>query len=97
LYGFLSICIACDKEEAMDKTSDLVFSESPFPLNGITAKFSKDIAYDTKQRTQFDIGLPDSNTPTGLVIYAHGAGFTSGDRDFVYSVQSGGAWDFQQT
>jgi hypothetical protein len=52
LYGFLIICFACDKEEAIDKTSDLVFSESPFSLNGVTARFSKDIAYDTKQRTQ---------------------------------------------
>lgn len=86
--------IACDKEDSVDKTSDLVFSESPFPLNGIAAKFSKDIAYDTKQRTQFDIWLPDSNTPTGLVIYTHGGGFSSGDKDFVYSVQQGGAWDF---
>jgi acetyl esterase/lipase len=94
LYGLLSVCIACDKEEPIDMTSDLVFSESPFSLSGITAKFSKDIAYDTKARTQFDIWLPDSNTPTGLVIYTHGGGFTSGDKDFVYSVQSGGAWDF---
>lgn len=86
--------IACDKEDSVDKTSDLVFSESPFPLNGIAAKFSKDIAYDSKQRTQFDIWLPDSNTPTGLVIYTHGGGFSSGDKDFVYSVQQGGAWDF---
>jgi acetyl esterase/lipase len=28
------------------------------------------------------------------VIYVHGGGFTSGDKDFVYTVQSGGAWDF---
>lgn len=86
---------ACDSEDAaVAKTSDLVFSESPFPLNGIPAKFSKDIAYDTKQRTQFDIWLPDSDTPTGLVIYTHGGGFSSGDKDFVYSAQQGGAWDF---
>lgn len=85
---------ACDKEDSIDKASDLIFSESPFPLNGIAAKFSKDIAYDNKQRTQFDIWLPDSNTPTGLVIYTHGGGFSSGDKDFVYSAQQGGAWDF---
>lgn len=85
---------ACDQDDSIDKTSPLVFSESPVPLNGIAAKFSKDIAYDTKQRTQFDIWLPDSNTPTGLVIYTHGGGFSSGDKDFVYAVQQGGAWDF---
>ncbi len=85
---------ACDKEDPVDKSSDLVFSESPFPLNGVSAKFSKDIAYDTKQRTQFDIWLPESSTPTGLVIYTHGGGFSSGDKDFVYAAQQGGAWDF---
>jgi pimeloyl-ACP methyl ester carboxylesterase len=86
--------IGCDKEDPADKTSDLVFSDSPFPLNGVAAKFSKDIAYDNKQRTQFDIWLPDSDTPTGLVIYTHGGGFSSGDKDFVYTAQQGGAWDF---
>ncbi len=85
---------SCDKDESMDKTSPLVFSASPFPLNGIEARFSKDIAYDTKERTQFDIWLPESTTPIALVIYTHGGGFTSGDKDFVYAVQQGGAWDF---
>jgi para-nitrobenzyl esterase len=85
---------ACDQEDSVDATSDLVFSESPFPLNGVAAKFSKDIIYDNKQRTQFDIWLPDASTPTGLVIYTHGGGFSSGDKDFVYSAQQGGAWDF---
>jgi acetyl esterase/lipase len=28
------------------------------------------------------------------VIYVHGGGFTSGDKNYVYSVQQGGAWDF---
>jgi acetyl esterase/lipase len=85
---------ACDQEDSVDATSDLVFSESPFPLNGVAAKFSKDIIYDNKQRTQFDIWLPDASTPTGLVIYTHGGGFSSGDKDFVYFAQQGGAWDF---
>ena len=88
------ISTACNNDDPADPSSDLIFSESPFPLNGINAKFSKDIAYDTKERTQFDIWLPNSSTPTGLVIYVHGGGFTSGDKDFVYSIQSGGAWDF---
>jgi len=94
---FLSVLLltmSCDKDDSIDKTSDLVFSESPFPLNGIAAKFSKDISYDNKQRTQFDVWLPNSTTPTGLVIYTHGGGFTSGDKDYVYATQQGGAWDF---
>ena len=92
--SLLLLATSCDKDDSIDKTSDLVFSESPFPLNGIAAKFSKDISYDNKQRTQFDIWLPNSTTPTGLVIYTHGGGFTSGDKDYVYATQQGGAWDF---
>ncbi len=92
----ISFFVACDKNDdnPLTKSSDITFSSSPFDLQGINAKFAKDISYDNKTRTQFDIWLPNSNTPTGLVVYVHGGGFTSGDKDFVYAVQSGGAWDF---
>ncbi|MBS1555038.1 MAG: alpha/beta hydrolase [Bacteroidetes bacterium] len=86
----------CSKndENPVTPSANITFSTSPFDLQGVNAKFAKDIAYDSKDRTQFDIWLPTSNSPTGLVIYVHGGGFTSGDKDFVYTVQSGGAWDF---
>lgn len=96
-FFFLVIMsFGCGKKEDTQVTpiSNITYSNSPFDLQGVNAKFAKDIAYDSKTRTQFDIWLPNSNTPTGLVIYVHGGGFTSGDKDFVYSVQSGGAWDF---
>jgi hypothetical protein len=91
-----SFFFSCEKnaDNPVTPISNITFSDSPFDLQGINAKFAKDIAYDNKARTQFDIWLPNSNTPTGLVIYVHGGGFTSGDKDFVYTVQSGGAWDF---
>jgi alpha/beta hydrolase fold len=92
----ISFTFSCGKNEdnPVDPGSNITFSESPFDLQGVNSKFAKDIAYDSKDRTQFDIWIPDSNAPTGLVIYTHGGGFTSGDKDFVYSIQSGGAWDF---
>lgn len=88
--------VSCTKNEENQviPVSNITFSNSPFDLQGVNAKFAKDIDYDNKARTQFDIWLPNSNTPTGLVIYVHGGGFTSGDKDFVYAIQSGGAWDF---
>jgi acetyl esterase/lipase len=88
--------LSCSKndENQITPSSNITFSISPFDLQGVDAKFAKDIDYDNKERTQFDIWLPNSGTPTGLVIYVHGGGFTSGDKDFVYTVQSGGAWDF---
>lgn len=92
----ISFFFACEKNEnnPVNPISNITFSNSPIDLQGINAKFAKDIAYDNKARTQFDIWLPNSNTTTGLVIYIHGGGFTSGDKDYVYAVQSGGAWDF---
>lgn len=88
--------IGCSKKQdtAVTTATNISYSSSPFDLQGINAKFAKDIAYDNKPRTKFDIWIPNSSTPTGLVIYVHGGGFTSGDKDFVYTAQSGGAWDF---
>ncbi len=91
----LLLAIGCKKQEDNTITppnTNIAYSNSPFDLQGINAKFAKDIAYDNKARTQFDIWLPNSNNPTGLVIYMHGGGFTSGDKDYVYTAQ--GAWDF---
>lgn len=87
---------SCEKnnENPITPETNITFSESPFDLQGVNAKFAKDILYDTKGRTQLDIWLPDSNEPTGLVMYVHGGGFSSGDKDFVYTAQSGGVWDF---
>ncbi|NOS57467.1 MAG: alpha/beta hydrolase [Cyclobacteriaceae bacterium] len=90
------VTLGCSKSDdnPITPVSNITFSTSPFDLQGVNANFAKDIAYDSKDRTQFDIWLPTSSTPTGLVIYVHGGGFTSGDKDFVYAVQSGGVWDF---
>lgn len=96
LILLVALVISCRENEnkPIESKSNITFSESPINLNGINAKFAKDIQYDTKLRTQFDIWMPASSSPTGLVIYIHGGGFTSGDKDFVYTIQAGGAWDF---
>lgn len=97
MFTLISVFNSCSKDGDTEPQPNpfFEFSESPFDLQGIDAKFAKNIAYDTKARTQFDIWwLPESSTPTGLVIYVHGGGFTSGDKDYVYSAQKGGQWDF---
>lgn len=97
LLALTALLLACEQKDTapvVPNTPNLTFSDSPVDLQGIAANFAKDIAYDSKARTQFDIWLPEAATPTGLVVYVHGGGFTSGDKDFVYTVQSGGAWDF---
>ena len=76
----LPLLFACSKKvenPVVPPSSNIAFSASPVDLQGIHARFAKDIAYDSKARTQFDIWLPASNTPTGLVMYVHGGGFTS--------------------
>jgi acetyl esterase/lipase len=92
-YSFLG-CTKSEDTPPVTTGLNITYSTSPIDLQGINAKFAKDLAYDSKARTQFDIWLPASNTPTGLVIYIHGGGFSSGDKDFVYAARSGGAWDF---
>ena len=83
---------ACDNDQSAILPSDpqaplieLQFSNSPIDLQGIQASFAADIAYDVHDKTKFDIFLPNSATPTGLVIFIHGGGFTGGDKAFIYT------------
>ena len=72
----------------------LNYSASPFELGKVKARFAKDIPYDKKPRTKLDLWLPNSEKPAGLVVYTHGGGFISGDKEYVYSPQKNGKWDF---
>jgi len=85
---FLSIFIllSCNKNENTPPQNDY-----PFDLQGINDEFISNVAYDIYDNTKFDIWLPGSQTPTGLVIYFHGGGFTSGDKSVVYEKDK---WDF---
>ncbi len=64
--------------------TSIEFSVSPIDLQGIDAKFAKDIVYDTKARTKFDIFLPNASQPTAIVIFIHGGGFVSGYKEIAY-------------
>ena len=81
---------ACQQEdpiepnEASEPLVELQFSASPIDLQGVNAQFAHDVPYDQYDKTSFDIFLPESEEPTGLVIFIHGGGFTGGDKAFVY-------------
>lgn len=91
---FLAISCNNHNNEIANPSESITYSTSPIDLQGINARFAKDISYDIKSRTKFDIFIPNSSTPTGLVIYIHGGGFTSGDKEDVYQIKQGGLWDF---
>jgi len=71
--------------ETQDTLIELEFASSPINLQGVDALFAPDIAYDQYDKTTFDIFLPNSSSPTGLVIFIHGGGFTGGDKGFIYN------------
>lgn len=64
---------------------DLVYEVPPIEIDDIDFKFSRNIYYSTNENNDFDIFLPTSNTPTGLVIYYHGGGFRSGSKESIYN------------
>lgn len=93
LYGFiLSVIVSCSDDEPEIVSADdqaplieLEFSHPPIALPGTQALFAADIPYDAYAETTFDIFLPVSAAPTGLVIFIHGGGFTGGDKAFIYT------------
>jgi acetyl esterase/lipase len=51
--------------------------------SGVPATFS-DVKYGPHDRNRFDIWFAQSSTPTPLVLYFHGGGFTSKDKSIIW-------------
>ena len=86
--------VACSNDDPITMEPDadtqnplveLQFTDPPIALQGADAQFAPDIPYDVFDKTKFDIFLPNSESPTGLVIFIHGGGFTGGDKAFLYT------------
>lgn len=67
----------------MEKEITLSEIKEPINANGERATFSNEF-YGNHPRNNFDIWLAKSDTPTPLVIYIHGGGFTGGDKSKYY-------------
>ena len=67
----------------------LQLATPPFTLDAGSAYFVKDAAYGPHVRHRFDIFLPktgyDAQARTPLVIFIHGGGFSSGEKEKAYS------------
>ena len=99
LISSLALLIqSCDKNSAQNgqeiENVTLKFTPTPIALNGIDAKFSKDIYYGQYSENTFDIFMPNSVEPTPLVIYIHGGGFLGGEKEDPYAPMWSGNWDF---
>lgn len=60
-------------------------STPPITLSTQGVTFYSDVSYGPAAANRFDLFLPASDKPTGLVIFIHGGGYQSGDRTQPYS------------
>ena len=63
----------------------LEYSALPEKIQDLDVHFVADLSYDDHERAQFDLILPKSSEPMGLLLYIHGGGFINGDKDRVLS------------
>ncbi|CAI8167648.1 MAG: Uncharacterised protein [Cryomorphaceae bacterium] len=63
---------------------NLMFSSPPPSLEGVNAKFARNIRYGDHSRNTFDILLPKTSEPCPLVIFIHGGSFVSGNKEYIY-------------
>lgn len=59
-------------------------SSVPFNISNIDFSFYSDISYGQFNDNKLDLFLPESDSPSALVIFIHGGGFTSGDKTQNY-------------
>ncbi len=80
------VIISCKKESDSLNNPKLELSFSTPPITVPTGtKFSSNISYNNSPNSKFDIFLPNSNSPTSLVVFIHGGGFVGGDKSSIYS------------
>ena len=64
--------------------TNLEYSTLPEKIQDLDVRFVSDLSYDDHERARFDLILPKSSEPMGLLLYIHGGGFTHGDKDRVF-------------
>ena len=76
-------------EESPAPELTLAFSASPFDTSSAPSYYASDVNYGSLSSQVFDLWIPksqfDAKTPTSLVVFIHGGGFTSGDKTDIWS------------
>jgi len=93
-YVLAILLNSCKEKDEPDPP--VAATQSPFSLGNLEATYLQDQQYDSKEKTNFDIWMPEHDAATGLVIYVHGGGFRGGDKDFVYATRQSGKWNFPE-
>lgn len=80
---------SCEKTSPEDSTIPfgVHYSEPPFTLESPGSRFAEGVAYGEENAQSFDIFIPESAEPTGILIFIHGGGFATGDKA-IYSETS---------
>ena len=88
---FLTLCLsilACSCSNNLPKKENPKLSfdhtSAPFQVDEERIKFAADISYGDHSNNKFDVFLPTSESPTALVIFIHGGGFSNGDKTKAY-------------
>ncbi|MCT4665174.1 MAG: alpha/beta hydrolase [Flavobacteriales bacterium] len=83
----LTLTYSCKKDDKNDTNqANFQTSTPPFTLTDKDVKFYKDHSYGKHSKNKFDFFIPKSNQPTPLIVYIHGGGFTSGQKENAYNI-----------
>jgi hypothetical protein len=83
-YGFNSIIAATFLLAALSAFPTASAAQTIEKWNDIDCAVMKDQKYAGDDKNAFDIILPQSATPTPLIIYIHGGGFVQGDKNEAF-------------
>ncbi|WP_107040029.1 alpha/beta hydrolase [Brumimicrobium mesophilum] len=72
-----------EKPVIVDINSTL--TSPPFTITAAGVKFYENIQYGPNTRNKYDLFIPESESPTGIVIFIHGGGFVAEDKSFAYT------------
>jgi acetyl esterase/lipase len=84
----MALFFGCGEKDDNLESGPLPFRDPPAKTNSHNLFYLQDYPYGSSPRATMDVWLPASTSPTPLVIFVHGGGFTGGDKSFVLTAES---------